>query len=343
VELGLGSVEKQSGAARDKEMRVYIANFGKGNWAWPNCKTRHAIAVMDDARVHPFWKSGDREGYINEAQRVLRLASGAQVIKPVASRWYNLNTILMETAGDLWIHREKDELWWTTSLDATPDVELIDDPKPHAGTLKIYVYYKPCSEWSNRSELGAPLRWGGLHPRAKEFLFTEGTFQQLSPDHASYAQALIAGKDLTAWHSLSKWNAKAEKAKRSPVKEFDSRERTIARMAMQSFATAAQSGDISVSAKKDKECRFRNKFEMEKYITELFQSQDGVCALTGIRMLFDDDDEDANLRCSLDRIDSAGHYERSNLQIVCRFANQWKSASDNDNFIRLIAMVRSAN
>jgi hypothetical protein len=122
-------------------MRVYIANFGKENWAWPNYKARQAISVMDDERLHPFWKSQDREGYIREAQNVLRLASGGPVIKPVASRWYNLNTILMETVGDLWIHREKDDLWWTTSLDAVPDVELINDLKPHAGTQKIYVYY----------------------------------------------------------------------------------------------------------------------------------------------------------------------------------------------------------
>jgi hypothetical protein len=60
-------------------------------------------------------------------------------------------------------------------------------------------------------------------------------------------------------------------------------------------------------------------------------------------MQFDDDDANPDLRCSLDRIDSARHYERGNLQVVCRFANQWKSASDNDNFIRLIAMVRSLN
>lgn len=114
-------------------------------------------------------------------------------------------------------------------------------------------------------------------------------------------------------------------------------------MAMQAFATAAQSGDTSIATKKDKQCRFRDRFDMEKYLRELFQSQDGVCALTGIRMLFDDDGDDPDLLCSLDRIDSASHYERGNLQIVCRFANQWKSASDNDNFSRLIAMVRSPN
>jgi len=298
---------------------------------------------MDDERIHSFWKRGDREGYILEAQRVLQLASGGPVIRPVASRWYNLNTILMETAGDLWIHREKNELWWTISVDAAPQVELIDDPKPHAGTQKVYVYYKPCSPWFDRSRLGAPLRWESLHARAKEFLFTEGTLQRLSEDHALYAQALIAGSDLAAWHSKREWSAKADKAKHSPVRYFDSFQKTIVRMAMVAFETAAQSGDTSISTKKDKECRFRTQLEMEKYVGELFQAQDGICALTGICMLLDDDDSNPDLRCSLDRIDSAGHYERGNLQVVCNFANKWKSASDNDKFLRLIATVRSSS
>jgi hypothetical protein len=81
-------------------MRVYIANFGRGNWAWPECLERKALAVMDDIRVHSFWKNGDKEGYIRQAQQQLRLAGGGQVPKTVASRWFNLNNVFMETAGD---------------------------------------------------------------------------------------------------------------------------------------------------------------------------------------------------------------------------------------------------
>lgn len=44
---------------------------------------------------------------------------------------------------------------------------------------------------------------------------------------------------------------------------------------------------------------------------------------------------------SLDRIDSNGHYEKDNLQVVCKFANRWKSASDNGEFKRLIEIIRS--
>jgi hypothetical protein len=324
-------------------MRVYIANFGKGNWAWAECLKRSTLVVMDDERVHPFWQRRDREGYIQEAQRVLRLASGGPVIKPVASRWYNLNTILMETVGDLWIHREKSELWWATSMDLPPEIELIEDPQPHSGTGRIFVYYKRSSAWSDRNKKGGLLRWEGLHSRAKEFLFTEGTFQQLSDDNAEYAKSLINGDDLSQWHSRSEWKRKADSAKRSPVTYFNSRQKTIVRMAMTAFTTAAQSGDISLAIKKDKECRFRDQYELETYLEELLAVQGGLCALTGLRMLLDDDDTDSELHCSLDRIHSTGHYERGNLQIVCKFANRWKGASDNENFLHLISKIQTSS
>ena|GEM_PF-406562 len=320
-------------------MTVYIANFGRGNWAWPECLQTGSLAVMDDVRVHPFWLSNDREGYIKEAQKLLRLSSGGPVPTPVASRWFNLNTILATTEGDLWIHREKHELWWTNSIKA--DSQFIDDPNPTSGPARIYLYHKKCSAWSDRNGKGALLGWDGLHPKAKEFLFTEGTFQKLSDDNAAYAKALIAGEDLSAWHARPDWKAKAESAKRASVTYFDSRRKTIVRMAMTAMGTIAQSGDISVVVKKDKALGFRDQFELEKYIDELMTAQDGACALTGLRMSLDGDDGDTELACSLDRIDSNAHYERGNLQIVCKFANRWKGASDNEKFLSLIAKIRA--
>lgn len=322
-------------------MRVYIANFGRGNWAWPECLQTSTLAVMDDVRVHPFWLSNDREGYIQEAQKLLRLASGGPVPTPVASRWFNLNTILATTADDLWIHREKHELWWTYSIKADTQFRIIDDPNPTSGPARIYLYHKKCSGWSDRNGKGALLGWDGLHPKAKEFLFTEGTFQSLSDDNAAYAKALIAGDDLSPWHDRPDWKAKADSAKRAPVRYFDSRRKTIVRMAMTAMGTIAQSGDVSVVVKKDKALGFRDQFDLEKYIDDLMIAQDGVCALTGLRMLLDGDDGDPELSCSLDRIDSNGHYERGNLQIVCKFANRWKGASDNEKFLNLIATIRA--
>jgi hypothetical protein len=136
-------------------MSVYIANFGSGNWAWQSCLQRHSIAVMDDARVHPFWQRGDRDGYIAQALRVLRRNDGTTVKKAVASRWFNLNTILMETVGDLWIHRAEDHLWWTTSLDHVPQSEVISDPRNSDNQVEIFVYHKGCNEWSNKNKKGS--------------------------------------------------------------------------------------------------------------------------------------------------------------------------------------------
>ncbi len=324
-------------------MRVYIANFGRGNWAWAQCLKRPALAVMDDVRLHPFWQSGDREGYIRETQRVIRQSDGRRITKPVASRWFNLNDIFMQTTQDIWIHREKEELWWTSSNDLPPNIEIIDDPNPRAGPAKIYVYYKPCSGWSDRDKRGRPLSWSGLHARAKEFLFTEGTCQQLSGDNAAYAQALINGESLLDWHNRPDWRSKEERSKRFPVKHFDARQRTIARMAMTAMATANAGGTSSTAVKKEKEFRFKDKYELERYIDQLIENQEGLCELTRIKLSYDGDDGDEEFSCSLDRIDSNGHYERGNLQVVCKFANQWKGDSANDLFLRLIEEVTAAN
>lgn len=86
---------------------------------------------------------------------------------------------------------------------------------------------------------------------------------------------------------------------------------------------------------------FLSKVELEQFLVVLFEEQEGLCALTGLEMVPDGKDGDQELRCSLDRIDSSEHYERGNLQIVCKFANRWKSASDNDGFKRLIERLRT--
>ena len=46
--------------------------------------------------------------------------------------------------------------------------------------------------------------------------------------------------------------------------------------------------------------------------------------------------------CSAHSTEStAEHYERGDLQVVCRFINRWKSDSNDKTFKRLIELVRS--
>ena len=79
---------------------------------------------------------------------------------------------------------------------------------------------------------------------------------------------------------------------------------------------------------------------LEKLIVSLLDLQGDRCALTGIPFHFHREGADPNLRPSLDRIDSDGHYETGNLQIVCRFINFWKGDTDDEEFRRLLMLVR---
>ncbi|MBL43501.1 MAG: hypothetical protein CMN71_01920 [Sphingomonadaceae bacterium] len=81
--------------------------------------------------------------------------------------------------------------------------------------------------------------------------------------------------------------------------------------------------------------------ELEALLAELLELQGNRCALTGIPFHFYGPDTDSNLLPSPDRIDSSGHYVRGNIQIVCRFINFWKGASDNEEFKELLMLVRS--
>ena len=74
----------------------------------------------------------------------------------------------------------------------------------------------------------------------------------------------------------------------------------------------------------------------------MLKFQDGVCALTGIQFNLDGQEGDPQLRASLDRIDSNGHYEVGNLQIVCRFVNRWKGADADTEFRRLLDVLKAA-
>ena len=81
----------------------------------------------------------------------------------------------------------------------------------------------------------------------------------------------------------------------------------------------------------------------KKRIRELLEIQGDRCAITGISFQFQGAHEDTNMLPSLDRIDSNGHYEGTNVQLVCRFINFWKQAADDEEFRRLIMIVRGEN
>ncbi|WP_375754299.1 hypothetical protein [Corallococcus exercitus] len=321
--------------------KVFIANFGQANRLWPSCLGRSTVATFEDEDLRPLWLARDREGYIARCLATKKTATGITPTKAVASRWYNLATIISETNGDLWLHHEKDDLWWTTTLPGAPDVLLDTELRPSHLSERVFLMHKPATPWSNRSKTGSPLRWNALHPRARDFLFIQGTFHELSGDNAAYAEALVAGDDIEPWHRRPSWKARSQGSGKGAVTAFTGKRRAVVRMAMTAIGTTASSnGQQVLRTVKNKELRFASQHELEGYISALVDSQDGLCALTGLRLQYDGESDDPELLCSLDRIDSSGHYEAGNLQVVCRFANRWKSDGDDASFRRLLQLVR---
>lgn len=321
-------------------MKVYIANFGQGNYLWPKCLSRSSIATVDNVKVHPFWKKRDREGFCNYAMQYLKTARNQSPTKAVASRWYGINDAVAETVGDLWIHREKDHIWWTISSDGAVEVTL--EPSPHSNRdgPNIYELHKPSSPWSNCNKKGNKLLWNALHPKAKDFLFTEGTLQKLAPENAEYARALVAGADLEPWHRQASWLDKLKRTNKSLTTIYGPRQKSIWRMADTVEKTVSSAnGQQVLRTAKEKNSAF-DKEELMKYLSNLLDDQDGLCAITGIALQFDGTEDNQELLCSLDRIDSQGHYEPGNLQVVCRFVNRWKGASPDSDFRKLVQLVQ---
>jgi len=118
------------------------------------------------------------------------------------------------------------------------------------------------------------------------------------------------------------------------------RERSIADMKYSVLQTVQQSrGQVEERRVKVKELRM-SEYELDALLHELMEKQEDRCALTGLPFQFRGEHKDENLLPSLDRKDSSGHYEKGNLQVVCRFVNFWKSDSDNEEFKRLLMLVR---
>ncbi|MDX0433205.1 hypothetical protein GOL30_31280 [Sinorhizobium medicae] len=110
------------------------------------------------------------------------------------------------------------------------------------------------------------------------------------------------------------------------------------RMAVENTVRNAN-GQLVQRTVKNKELRMTSQ-QLERCIALLLGQQGNRCALTGIPFQYLGQHEDKNLLPSLDRIDSNGHYEEGNLQVVCQFINFWKSDSDNEQFKQLLNLVR---
>lgn len=101
-----------------------------------------------------------------------------------------------------------------------------------------------------------------------------------------------------------------------------------------------QSGELRTTVAKAKAFMFEDAAEFRRYVSELLVQQENRCAITNLPLQFLGNCEDEEHLASLDRIDSNGHYSKDNLQVVCRFVNRWKNDDADENFRRLIWLLR---
>ena len=147
---------------------------------------------------------------------------------------------------------------------------------------------------------------------------------------------------LWMFSTLLRMEAKGELADGVKASEryLGARDKSIAEMKYSVGKTAFNSnGQVIPTKIKNKERRMSDA-ELDKLLHEMLKVQGDRCAITGLPLQFRGAHSDENMLPSLDRIDSSGHYERGNLQIVCRFINFWKQASDDGEFRRLLNVVR---
>jgi hypothetical protein len=147
---------------------------------------------------------------------------------------------------------------------------------------------------------------------------------------------------LWIFSTLLRMEAKGELSHGAKASEryLGAREKSIAEIKYSVGKTVFNSnGQVVESKVKNKELHLSDE-ELDKLLRVLLEVQGECCAITGLPLQFRGAHTDENMLPSLDRIDSKGHYSRDNLQIVCRFINFWKQASDDAEFRRLLNVVR---
>jgi len=104
--------------------------------------------------------------------------------------------------------------------------------------------------------------------------------------------------------------------------------------------TKYSNGQEIKTTKKNKKLNMSDD-QLKLYIIKLMEKQKHICALTGLEMSFHENPKIKHIWYSPDRIDSSKHYEKGNIQLVCRFANRWKSNSSDTEFKKLLSLIRS--
>lgn len=328
-----------------KTGQMYVSHFGMGNYLWMECLASSSIATFELATMRGFIEAGDREGYIAKSVETLKTSRGKDATPTTASRWFNVGRIIESTCGDIWLHTDGVDLWWTTSK-ADP-ISMRLGPAKYFGAQEgelVHEMFKPAQPWTRYDLQGRRLAWSSLHQKARQFLVPQGTMQKPAPENVAYLRALLHGESLDAWHDKEEWRQVVSDHDQQPADMGSTHEKEAMTMALRAMMTTKNAnGQETAVTVKNKEFIFNSPAELADYVYALLRKQKSLCAISGIPLHFHCLDHTNAFLCSLDRIDSSKHYEKGNLQVVCQFINFWKGARDDAQFRMLLQVVCDTN
>ena len=79
------------------------------------------------------------------------------------------------------------------------------------------------------------------------------------------------------------------------------------------------------------------------FLTKVYESQNGLCSLTGVPMTWETLNGKVLTNISIDRVDSTICYQEQNLQLVCRIVNIMKNDLSLNEFIGWCRLVEQNN
>lgn len=217
---------------------------------------------------------------------------------------------------------------YQTAINPENDVELAIDHPPFAWPSDDPKRSKDVLQWLEAQRYLEHKPSGNHDPQKREFFRLGMTY-----DGAKKFLHLLS-EQLTIPQENQRWAVNV-----APTHPPSAVDQTVERMLKTVLQTCAQSGQVSQQVAKEKLFQFDSEDHFKRTLKELLDKSDLRCALTGIPL--SPSVSESDLAPSLDRIDSTGHYQPGNVQIVARFANRWKSADSDEHFKTLLELVRS--
>lgn len=265
--------------------KIYVSNFGIANKLWSDCLKHSRIETFSHISALPFLENEDKDDFVLNAMKNELTSKGVRPDKGVAARWYNVSKIFESTAGDVWLHRADDDIWWTISL---PETHTVSFHASHAPEAKdgdqVFHTTKPTLPWRRHDLAGRRLSWKAAHPKARDFLATEATMQAISrPEYETYARAMLLGNDLSTWHTKPAWEKALEDAGKGEASILNAVQMTAARMADTAANTAKNAnGQTVLTVLKNKEMMFASTYALELHVLVLIERQKGLCAISSL-------------------------------------------------------------